>query len=91
VPVVAKGKRPFKCEEDVKILWNDWPYGIDERIVHLVVWTKFELVDDPETGDLTTEARREVDAFVHEVFGKTCGEENVSFSFIVPGVGIIEL
>ncbi|EPE28023.1 hypothetical protein GLAREA_04814 [Glarea lozoyensis ATCC 20868] len=77
VPVVAKGKKPFECDEDVKILWNDWPYGIDERIVHLVVWTKFELVDDPETGDLTTEARREVDEFVNEVFGKTCGEENV--------------
>jgi hypothetical protein len=34
-PVVAKG-RPFEMESDVKILWNDWPYGIDERIVHLV-------------------------------------------------------
>jgi hypothetical protein len=80
-PVVTKGKRPFEEEEDVKVLWNDWPYGIDERIVHLVVWTKFELVDDPNTGDLTVEARKEIDNWVDEVFGRVCGEENVSFLF----------
>ena len=34
-PVGAEG-RPFEKESDLKILWNDWPYGIDERIVHLV-------------------------------------------------------
>jgi hypothetical protein len=77
-PVIAKGTRPFEEAEDVKILWNDWPYGIDSRIVHLVIWTKFELPDDPETGDLTAEARREINEYVDEVFGKVCGDENVS-------------
>jgi hypothetical protein len=76
-PIVAEGK-PFKEENDVKILWNDWPYGIDERIVHLVVWTKFELEDDPATDDLTDEARKEIDGYVDEVFGKRVGKENVS-------------
>jgi hypothetical protein len=76
-PIVPAGK-PFEKKEDVKILWNDWPYGIDERIVHLVVWTKFELEDDPKTDDLTGEARREIDAFVDETFGKVVGKENVS-------------
>jgi len=33
--VVSDGSR-FDGEADVKVLWNDWPYGIDERIVHLV-------------------------------------------------------
>jgi hypothetical protein len=79
-PVIAKGKKPFEEEEDVKVLYNDWPYGIDERIVHLVVWTKFELVDDPETGDLTVEARKEIDGWVDETFGNVCGDENVSSS-----------
>lgn len=65
-------------EEDVKILWNDWPYGIDERIVHLVVWTKFELEDDPATGDLTEKARREIDVFVERKFKKKIGGDNVS-------------
>lgn len=68
---------PFKSENDVKVLWNDWPYGIDARIVHLVVWTKFELEDDPATDDLTVKARREIDDFVDETFGKKLGKENV--------------
>ena len=67
-PVKARGA-PFQYEEDYKILYNDWPYGIDPRIVHLVVWTKFELKDDPATGDLTDQARAEIEGFVRETFG----------------------
>ena len=31
----------------MRILYNDWPYGLVDGIVHLVVWTKFDLEDDP--------------------------------------------
>ncbi|KAI0913658.1 hypothetical protein F4823DRAFT_622059 [Ustulina deusta] len=68
MPITPKGK-PFECEEDIKILWNDWPYGLDKKIVHLVVWTKFDLEDDPATDDLTAKARAEIDAFVLKTFG----------------------
>lgn len=85
-PIVAKGN-PFEEESDVKILWNDWPYGIDERIVHLVVWTKFELEDDAKTGDLTDEARGNIEGFVERVFRRRCGGENVSFVFPFPSLG----
>ncbi|KAF3764948.1 hypothetical protein M406DRAFT_331264 [Cryphonectria parasitica EP155] len=61
LPLVPQGSRPFVCEEDFKILWNDWPYGIDRRIVHLVVWTKFELRDDAET-------RCEIGRFIDRTF-----------------------
>ena len=37
-PTVARG-RPFEYADDVKCLLNDWPYGLDGRIKHLVVWT----------------------------------------------------
>lgn len=37
--------------------------------MHLVVWTKFELEDDPETGLATPESRREMDAYVQKTFG----------------------
>ncbi|KAI0117355.1 hypothetical protein F4814DRAFT_448357 [Daldinia grandis] len=67
-PVEPRG-RPFEFEDDIKILWNDWPYGIDDRIVHLVVWTKFELPEDPATTDLTDEARAEIDGYVQKTFG----------------------
>lgn len=26
-------RKPFEKESDLKVLWNDWPYGIDARIV----------------------------------------------------------
>ncbi|PLB45578.1 hypothetical protein P170DRAFT_246760 [Aspergillus steynii IBT 23096] len=60
--------RPFELDEDIKILYNDWPYGIEEGVVHLVVWTKFELEDDPATDDLTPRARREIDDYVTRMF-----------------------
>ena len=84
VPVLAQGKTPFECPSDVKILWNDWPYGIDARIVHLVVWCKFELEDDEETGDLTVEARALVDRYVDETFVSKVGRENVSLLRLFP-------
>ncbi|KAF2852531.1 hypothetical protein T440DRAFT_446167 [Plenodomus tracheiphilus IPT5] len=71
--MVAKGK-PFEYDEDIKILYNDWPYGISPDITHLVVWTKFELEDDPITGLCTAESRQEIEGFVQRVFGRRLGK-----------------
>ncbi|KAI0842863.1 hypothetical protein F5Y06DRAFT_256278 [Hypoxylon sp. FL0890] len=76
-PVKPRG-RPFEFDDDIKILWNDWPYGIDEKIVHLVVWTKFELAEDPVTTDLTDEARAQIDGYVQKTFGSRLPEDRVS-------------
>jgi hypothetical protein len=59
---------PFRNPSDYKILYNDWPYGLDPEIIHLVVWTKFLLEDDPTTDDLTTRARQEIEGFVQGTF-----------------------
>lgn len=75
-PLKPEGK-PFECPGDIKILWNDWPYGIDEKIAHLVVWTKFELVDDPETGFLTPEASKGIDDFVHKTLSPRLEKDRV--------------
>ena len=66
------------AQEDLKVLYNDWPYGIDNRIVHLVVWTKFAFDDDPVTDDLTTGMRKAIDDYVNRTFYKRFGSENVS-------------
>jgi hypothetical protein len=76
-PVVPEGREPFSCERDVKVLWNDWPYGIDERIVHLVVWTKFGLEEDPKTGDLTEKARGQIEDYVRRTFRDTMPDGHV--------------
>ncbi|KKK17353.1 hypothetical protein P175DRAFT_0429491 [Aspergillus ochraceoroseus IBT 24754] len=66
--LMPKG-RPFEFNaEDIRILYNDWPYGLASGIVHLVVWTKFELEDDPATDDLTPHARQEIDEYVQRTF-----------------------
>ncbi|KAF4455451.1 hypothetical protein F53441_2240 [Fusarium austroafricanum] len=75
-PVTPRGA-PFEFEDDYKILFNDAPYGIDPRIVHLVVWTKFNLEEDPAKGDLTDKARKEIDDFVTRSFRTHVPEENV--------------
>ncbi|KAM0329797.1 hypothetical protein ACHAQA_003961 [Verticillium albo-atrum] len=66
-PITPKGK-PFELEEDLKVLHNDWPYGIDPRIKHLIVWTKYDLEEDPATGDLSDATRRKVDGYVDRAF-----------------------
>ncbi|GIC84672.1 GIG1 family protein [Aspergillus udagawae] len=69
--------RPFEFDEDIRILYNDWPYGVGEDIVHLVVWTKFELEDDPATDDLTPQARKEIDDYVTRTFRSRVPAEQV--------------
>jgi hypothetical protein len=76
LPIEARAA-PFEDPDDLKILWNDWPYGVTPGIVHLVVWTKFELEADPVTDDLTDHARKEIDDFVSEKFNKRVGDDNV--------------
>ncbi|KAF2090150.1 hypothetical protein K490DRAFT_35476 [Saccharata proteae CBS 121410] len=68
---------PFSNPDDLKILCNDWPYGLDERIVHLVVWTRFEMEERAEDGDLTAKARREIDGYVDRTFCSRVGAEKV--------------
>jgi hypothetical protein len=62
------GNPPFTDLSDYKILFNDWPYGIDTDVVHLVVWTKLHLEDDPATDDWTPKARAKVEEFVDNTF-----------------------
>ena len=66
----------------MKILYNDWPYGIANSIVHLVVWTKFVLEDDPETDDLTPEMRKHIDEHVKRTFGSRVPPDKVSRGFL---------
>lgn len=65
---------------EIKILPNDWPYGLDRRINHLVVWTKFPLPVNPSTGYLTDATKSRVERYVFEVF---CGEQGVDREKVV--------
>jgi hypothetical protein len=54
--------------EDYKILYNDWPYGLEKGIVHLVIWAKCDLEEDPTTGDITDATRKAIDDFIESKF-----------------------
>lgn len=59
---------PFVDEEDYKILPNDWPYGLDEGIVHMVVWLKNKVPAEPPLGHMTAEGCAMVQEFVQRKF-----------------------
>lgn len=65
-------------EDDLKILFNDWPYGLEKGIVHLVVWTKFDLDEDPSTGLLTDAMWKKIDDYVEVKFRSRIPSSQVS-------------
>lgn len=66
----VKNPTPFADPADFLILPNDWPYGLDKGISHLIVWLKTRLEVDSERGDLTPHARSQINDFVNEYFGE---------------------
>ncbi|RMZ76226.1 hypothetical protein DV738_g5055, partial [Chaetothyriales sp. CBS 135597] len=72
--LTPSGDPPFTNTNDYRIVYNDWPYGVEEGITHLVVWTKFLLEDDEATGRLTARAEQEIEDFVVDTF---CGPGGV--------------
>lgn len=67
---------PFANKRDYMILVNDWPYGLEEGITHLIVWLKNRLEVQGEEGDLTDEARALVEAFVEKRFREKVGGQD---------------
>ncbi|KAK1239136.1 hypothetical protein MKX08_006197 [Trichoderma sp. CBMAI-0020] len=72
-PFVPESQVPFDAASDYKVLLNDWPYGMTPEITHIVVWSRTPIPTDPETGDLTTESRAQVENFVKTYFVDTLG------------------
>lgn len=68
---------PFEDPRDLKILYNEYPYGFEPGITHLVVWTKFVLEEDPTTGLLTFEMWENLEDYVERTFEERFGKENV--------------
>jgi hypothetical protein len=72
-----KSERGFELKDNYKILRNDWPYGVEAGIEHLVVWTKFSLGGE-EQGEDT--GRAAIERFMGETFYTHIPRENVSSS-----------
>jgi len=72
-PFTPASTIPFADSSDYKVLINDWPYGTEPGIVHLVVWTRTPIATTPEKGDMTPESRVRIAKFVEEKFVKDLG------------------
>jgi len=70
-PVFAhESATPFAARGDYAVLANDWPYGFEAGIVHLLVWSKTPIAVDEVRGDVTAESRRVIEEFVEGFFVK---------------------
>lgn len=67
-PFTPSSLVPFEDPSDYKILINDWPYGMDPGIIHLVAWTRTPIATTPEKGDMTAESRERIANFVQRFF-----------------------
>lgn len=67
-PFKPESNVPFENEADYKVLLNDWPYGLEEGITHIVVWSRTLIETESERGDLTEESRRVLGDFVKRRF-----------------------
>ncbi|KAK5109865.1 hypothetical protein LTR62_006472 [Meristemomyces frigidus] len=70
---------PFADPRDYAILVNDWPYGLEAGIKHLLVWTKMPVPilssgDEGVEGDVTPESRQTIEGFVEQTFMKELGD-----------------
>lgn len=63
-----KSPIPLEDPRDYKMLPNDWPYGLESGISHLVVWLKNRLEVVPPLGDLSENSRKLVQDFIQKEF-----------------------
>lgn len=59
---------PFANPADYRIMPNDWPYGMDSGIRHLIVWLKVRLESEPTRGDMTPKSRQQIQDFIQKTF-----------------------
>ncbi|WYZ40051.1 hypothetical protein EsH8_IV_000392 [Colletotrichum jinshuiense] len=74
-PFTPKSLVPFDNTSDYRVLVNDWPYGLDPGITHIVVWLRTIIPTDPGTGDMTPESRHVVQEFIDRYFVESLGED----------------
>ncbi|KAJ5108122.1 hypothetical protein N7456_004797 [Penicillium angulare] len=79
---------PFADPEDYKILRNDWPYGLEPGISHLVVWLRTPIAVKSGEGHLTDESRALIDGFVQRKFVQRLAEDGAE-RFANPGSHVL--
>lgn len=77
-PFSPVSQTPFEDPSDYRVLMNDWPYGMDPGMTHIVVWTRTLIEADNDQGDMTPESRELVAKFVQRFFVDRLGRDGPS-------------
>lgn len=72
-PFTPASAVPFGSAADYRVLLNDWPYGLQPGITHIVVWSRTPIATDAATGDMTPQSRADVGRFVTTFFADSLG------------------
>ena len=57
---------------------NDWPYGFEPGITHILVWSKTPIAVDDTRGDVTPESKTLIEQFVDQYFVQSLAAHGVS-------------
>ncbi|RDW59704.1 hypothetical protein BP6252_12791 [Coleophoma cylindrospora] len=74
-PFTPNSLVPFEDKSDYSILVNDWPYGLEKGISHIVVWSRTPIETDEKTGDVTDLSRARIQDFVKRTFMDRLSED----------------
>ncbi|ORY85075.1 hypothetical protein BCR37DRAFT_378123 [Protomyces lactucae-debilis] len=75
----------FQDQRDWKCLKNDFPYGFEDDITHLVVWLKHALPQDAD-GVLEPDTQVQVESFIYTHLCKNLPRERIVFFFNPPSL-----
>jgi Protein of unknown function (DUF3605) len=73
LPIEPASTMPFEDARDVKIIRNDWPYGLTPDITHMVVWSRARIPVTAEDGSPTEESTRLIERFIDRAFMRDIG------------------
>lgn len=75
IVIKPEGKALFENPNDLKILYNHFPYFFDDDVVHLCIWSKIPIPADPysEFGDILPATRKQVDQYIDRTIVKKLG------------------
>ena len=73
--VTYKDARLFAAAEDVYISINEFPYYIQERTLHLLVWVRSPMPPDPasDIGDIDSTTKETIERYVMATFVRKAG------------------
>jgi hypothetical protein len=68
--LTPESKALFTSSNDIKIIWNEFPYNFEPGVSHLCVWSKLQIESDPTSpiGDVSDSTRAIIDRYVVKNF-----------------------